>query len=125
MNMIEVIKEKTCWLIGAVLITIPLLACYPILRLLGLSAIIASIATVCLSGVAYLLLVLYVKPFLLRTLPFTRPKAPTQFLMDGLKQVATSLQVEKGPSYTSTTNWEFDSSNTYRVREHNSNWIYS
>ena len=38
MNMMEIIREKTLWLIGAVSITIPLLACYPILKSLGLSS---------------------------------------------------------------------------------------
>ena len=58
MNMIELIKEKTLWLIGAVLITIPLIACYPILRLLGFSAKIGTVVTVCLSIIAYIFLVI-------------------------------------------------------------------
>ena len=48
MNIRKIIKEKTLRLIGLVLITIPLMAFYPILLYLGLSVKIAAIATVCL-----------------------------------------------------------------------------
>ena len=75
MNMIELIKEKTLRLIGLVLITIPLMACYPILLYLGLSQQISTIATVLLSGIAYILLVTRIEPFSRQILPFTRPKA--------------------------------------------------
>ncbi len=75
MNLTEMIKEKTVWLTGAVLITIPLMACYPILRTLGISEKGGEIATVCLSGIVYILLVTRVEPFLRRMLPFIRSKA--------------------------------------------------
>lgn len=75
MNMIETIKQKTLRLIGLVLITIPLMGCYPILLYLGLSQRISTIATVLLSGTAYILLVALIEPLLRRILPFIRPKA--------------------------------------------------
>lgn len=74
MNMIEIIKQKTLRLIGLVLITIPLMACYPILLYLGLSQRISTIATVLLSGAAYILLVTHIEPVLRRILPFMRLK---------------------------------------------------
>lgn len=70
MSMIEVIREKTLWLIGVVLITIPLMVCYPILLYLGLSQQISTIITVFLSGAAYILLVPRIEPVLRRRLPF-------------------------------------------------------
>lgn len=75
MNLTEVIKQKTLRLIGLVLITIPLMACYPTLCLLGFSGRISTIATVLLSGAAYILLVTRIEPLLRRMLPFIRPKA--------------------------------------------------
>ncbi len=79
MNMIETIKENTLWLIGAVLITIPLIACYPILLYIGLSIKIATIAMVCLSIIAYILLVTRIEPLLGRMLPFLSSKTQTKF----------------------------------------------
>lgn len=73
--MIVLIKEKTLRLIGLVLITIPLMTCYSILLYLGLSQRISTIATVLLSGAAYILLITCIEPFLRRMLPFIRPKA--------------------------------------------------
>lgn len=75
MNMIETIKQKTLRLISLVLITIPLMACYPILLYLGLSIKIATITTTCLSGIAYILLLTRIEPVLHRILPFMRPKS--------------------------------------------------
>lgn len=75
----ELIKEKTLWLIGAVLVTIPLMACYPILRILGISEKSGTIVTVCLSGVAYILLVTRIEPFLRKILPFMQSKAQNEF----------------------------------------------
>ena len=68
-------KEKTLGLIGLVLITIPLMACYPILLYLGLSQRISTIITVLLSGAAYILLVTRIEPVLRRMLPFMHSKA--------------------------------------------------
>ena len=75
MKVVKLIKEKTLRLIGLVLITIPLMACYPILLYLGLSQRISTIVTVLLSGAAYILLVIRIEPFLRQILPFTRSKA--------------------------------------------------
>ena len=72
MNMRETIKEKTLRLIGLILITIPLMTCYPILLHLGVSIEIATIATACLSGIAYILLVIRIEPRLRQILPFKR-----------------------------------------------------
>ena len=74
MKVIETIKENTLWLIGAVLITIPLIACYPILLYIGLSVKVATIATVCLSIIAYILSVTLIEPFLGRMVPFLSSK---------------------------------------------------
>ena len=70
MNMIETIKQETLRLIGLVLITIPIMAYYPILRFLDFSSKIATVATACLSGVGYVLLVTHIELFLSRVLPF-------------------------------------------------------
>lgn len=126
MNVIELIKEKTLWLIGAVLITIPLLACYPILRLLGLSERVTSIATVCLTGVAYILLVTCIKPFLRKILPFIRSKAPDEFSAVVLKRGGTGIQIVKGPS-SSLSDSELDVIflNANIVRDLRGNWMHS
>ena len=79
MNIIETLKQQTLRLIGLLLITISLMACYPILLHLGLSIKIAVIFTVCLSGIAYVLLVTHIEPFLCRTLPFMQSKAQNEF----------------------------------------------
>ena len=79
MNLTEMIKQKTLRLIGLVLITIPLMACYPTLRLLGFSGGISTIATVLLSGIAYILLVTCIEPFLRKILPFMQPKPQHKF----------------------------------------------
>ena len=75
MNMIELVKEKTLRLIGLVLITIPLMACYPMLLYLGLSQRISTIAVVLLSGAAYILLITRIEPVLRRMLSFIHSKA--------------------------------------------------
>ena len=126
MNVIELIKEKTLWLIGAVLITVPLLACYPILRFLGLPEKIASIATVCLTGVAYILLVTCIKPFLRKILPFIRSKASDGFSAVVLKRGGTGIQIVKGPS-SSLSDSELDVifSNANIVRDLRGNWTHS
>lgn len=126
MNIIELIKEKTLWLIGAVLITIPLLVCYPILRLLGLPERVASIATVCLTGVAYILLVTCIKPFLRKILPFIRSKAPDEFSAVVLKRGGTGIRIVKGPS-SSLSDSELDVifSNANIVRDLRGNWLHS
>lgn len=126
MNMIELIKEKTLWLIGAVLITIPLIACYPILRLLGFSAKIGTILTVCLSIIAYISLVIRIEPFLRKTLPFIQTKAQDEFSAAILKRGSPGIQILKGPSSslrTSELNVPF--SNTNIARNLRGNWTHS
>ena len=127
MNMIEIIKEKTLWLIGAVLITIPLLACYPILKFLGLSSKIATIVTACLSGIAYILLVTYIQPFLRKILPFIQTKAQDEFSAAILKRGSAGIQILlKGPSSSlSTSELNVPFSNTNIVRDLRGNWIHS
>ncbi len=126
MNMIEIVKEKTLWLIGAVLITIPLIACYPILRLLGFSAKIGTVVTVCLSIIAYILLVIRIEPFLRKTLPFIQTKAQDEFSAAILKHGSTEIQILKGPS-SSLSNSELNVPflNTNIVRDLRGNWIHS
>ena len=126
MNMIETIKEKTLRLIGLVLITIPLMACYPILLYLGLSVKIAVIVTVCLSGVAYILLVIRIEPFLRKILPFIQTKAQGEFSAVILKRGSVGIEILKGPSSSLITS-ELDApfSNTNIVRDLRGNWIHS
>ncbi len=126
MNMIELIKEKTLWLIGAVLITIPLIACYPILRLLGFSGKIGTIVTVCLSIIAYILLVIRIEPFLRKILPFIQTKAQDEFSAAILKRGSTGIQILKGPSSSlSTSELDVPFLNTNIVRDLRGNWIHS
>ena len=126
MNMIEIIKEKTLWLIGAVLITVPLIACYPILRLLGFSAKIGTVVTVCLSIIAYIFLVIRIEPFLRKTLPFIQTKAQDEFSAAILKHGSIGIKILKGPS-SSLNISELDAifSNTNIVRTPKGNWIHS
>lgn len=126
MNMIEIIKEKTLWLIGAVLITIPLIACYPILRLLGFSAKIGTVVTVCLSIIAYILLVIRIEPFLRKTVPFIQTKARDEFSAAILKRRSTGIQILKGPgSSLSASELDVPFLNTNIVRDLRGNWIHS
>lgn len=125
MNMMETIKEKTLRLIGLVLITIPLMACYPILLYLGLSTKIAIIAIVCLSGIAYILLIIRIEPFLRRILPFIQSKPPCEFSAAILKREGTGIQIVKGPSsHLNVDKLETIFSNTNIVRNLRSNWIH-
>lgn len=126
MNMIELIKEKTLWLIGAVLITIPLMACYPILRLLGFSAKIGTIVTVCLSIIAYILLVIRIEPFLRKILPFIQTRAQDEFSAVILKHEGIGIQIVKGPSsHLSNSELNVPFLNTDIVRDLRGNWIHS
>ena len=126
MNMIELVKGKTIWLIGAVLITIPLMACYPILLYLGLSVKIATITTACLSGVAYVLLVTRIEPFLRKILPFIQAKVPDEFSATILKRSSTGFQIVKGPSsYLGSDESGVIFSDTNVVRYFRGSWIHS
>ena len=126
MNIRKIIKEKTLRLIGLVLITIPLMAFYPILLYLGLSVKIAAIATVCLSGTGYILLVIRIEPFLRKILPFIQAKAPDQFSAAILKRGSTGIQILKGPSSSlSTSELDVVFSKTNIVRTPKGNWIHS
>ena len=125
MNLIETLKEKTLRLIGLILITIPLMACYPILLYLGLSQQISIIAMVLLSGAAYVLLVTRIEPFLLQMLPFVRPKIENKFSAAKLKGGITSTHVGKSLLYTGAIELDFEPPNTYAVRMYSGNWIHS
>ncbi|MDE0553654.1 MAG: hypothetical protein OXI24_05535 [Candidatus Poribacteria bacterium] len=126
MNMIETMKEKTLRLIGLVLITIPLMACYPILLYLGLSVKIAAIVTVCLSGVAYILLVIRIEPFLRKILPFIQTKGQGEFSAAILKRGSVGIEILKGPSSSLiTSELDVPFSNTNTVRDLRGNWIHS
>ena len=124
--MIELVKEKTLRLIDLVLITIPLMACYPILLYLGLSQRISIIATVLLSGVAYILLVTRIEPFLREILPFIQTRAQDEFSAALLKHEGIGIQIVKGPS-SHLSNGELNVAflNTNIVRDLRGNWIHS
>ena len=125
MNKIEIIKEKTLWLIGAVLITIPLIACYPILLYLGLSIKIATIATACLSGVVYILLVTRIEPFLRKILPFIQAKVPDKFSATIIERSSKGFQIVKGPSsYLEASKSNVVFSDTNIVRYLKGSWIH-
>ena len=110
MNIRGTIKEKTLRLIGLILITIPLMACYPILLYLGLSIKIATIATACLSGIAYIFLVIRIEPLLRQILPFIRAKTPDEF-----SAVTFKLDITLDITF----------SNTNIARDLRGNWIHS
>lgn len=125
MNMRETIKEKTLRLIGLILITIPLMACYPILLHLGLSIKITTIVTVCVSIIAYIMLVTRIEPFLPKVLPFLAPKILTKFTSAKFKFDNADLQMPQGPSsYPGVNEIDilFPSNN---VRNSRGNWIHS
>lgn len=125
MNIIKTIKENTCWLIGAVLITIPLMVCYPVLLYLGLSIKIATIATVCLSIIAYILLVTRIEPLLGRMLPFLNPKTQTEFTSEKLEMVSIDIQKAQGPnSFPGVSELDILSSNNV-IRNFRGNWVHS
>ena len=126
MSITETLKEKTLRLIGLVLITIPLMACYPMLLYLGSSQRVAIIATVLLSGAAYILLVTRIEPILRRALPFIRTKTQDEFSAAILKRNGTELQIIKGPSSPlSGSELRLTFSNTNIVRDFRGNWIHS
>ena len=123
MNMMQTIKEKTLRLVGLVLITIPLMACYPILLYLGLSTKIATITIVCLSGIAYILLIIRIEPLLLRILPFIQTKAQDEFSAAILKHEGIGIQIVKGPSsHLSAEELDATFSNINIVRSLRGNW---
>ena len=99
MKMIETIKENTLWLIGAVIITIPLIVCYPILLYIGLSVKIATIITVCLSIIAYILLVTRIEPLLGRILPFLSLKTQEESAWEELE--LRNIDTQKAQSLNS------------------------
>ncbi|MYC76955.1 hypothetical protein F4X10_14415 [Candidatus Poribacteria bacterium] len=125
MNMIEIIREKTLWLIGAVSITIPLLACYPILKFLGLSSKVATIATACLSGIAYIFLVTYIQPFLRKILPLIRSKATDESSALISKRSGLGLQIIKDPSsYFRASELDVTFSNVNIARDLRGDWTH-
>ena len=125
MNIIKTIKENTCWLIGAVLITIPLLVCYPTLLYLGFSVKIATIAMICLSIIAYILLVTRIEPLLGRMLPFLNPKTQTEFTSGKLELGSIDIQKVQGPnSFPGVSELDILSSNNV-VRNFRGDWVHS
>ena len=126
MNMRETIKEKTLRLIGLILITIPLMTCYPILLYLGLSIKIATIATACLSGIAYILLVIRIEPLLRQILPFIRAKTPDKFSADTPKREGAGIRIIKlSNTYLSANQLDIALSNTNIARDLRGNWTHS
>ena len=125
MNIRETIKEKTLRLIGLILITIPLLVCYPTLLHLGFSVKIATIVTVCLSIIAYILLVTRIEPLLGRMLPFLNPKTQTEFTSEKLELGSIDIQKAQSPnSFSGVSELDILSSNNV-VRNLRGNWISS
>ena len=125
MNIIEKIKEKTLRLIGLILIAIPLMLCYPILLYIGMSVEIASIATVCLTIITYILLVTHIEPLLGRMLPFLCPKTKTDFIPEKSKTVDTCLQIaQEQSSYVGISELDKFLSDV-SARESKGNWVYS
>lgn len=125
MNIIEKIKEKTLRLIGLILIAIPLMVCYPTLLYIGMSVEIASIATVCLTIIAYILLVTHIELLLGRMLPFLALKTKTDFIPEKSKTVDTYLQIAQEPSsYVGISDLETLLTDV-TARETKGNWVYS
>ena len=125
MNIRETIKEKTLRLIGLILITIPLLVCYPTLLHLGFSVKIATIATVCLSIIAYILLVTRIEPLLGRMLPFLNPKTQTEFTSEKLELGSIDTQKAQGPNlFPGVSELDILSSNNV-IRNFRGNWVHS
>ncbi len=125
MKMIETIKENTLWLIGAVLITIPLIVCYPILLYIGLSVKIATIVTVCLSIITYILLVTRIEPFLGRMFPFLGPKTQEEFTSAKLELGSIDIQKAQSPnSFSIEIELNILSSNN-TIRNLKGNWVHS
>lgn len=107
MKITDMIKHSLVRLVGLVLITIPLIACYPIMVFLGLPTPSSAIATACLTAVAYFWLIRRVEPilrrvlslelvplmllvaiFLLRFLPFESPKIQENLEENRHKRIA-------------------------------------
>ena len=96
------------------------------MRLLGLSVNIATIATACLSGIGYILLVTHIEPFLRRVLPFTRTKMPDKFSTVIRKHSETGPQIIKGPSlHPEVGELDVTSFNPNIMRDPKGNWIHS
>ena len=125
MNIRETIKEKTLRLIGLILITIPLMACYPVMLYLGLSIKIATIVTVCLSIIAYILLVTRIEPLLGRMLPFLNPRTQTEFTSENLELGSIDVQKAQGPnSFPGVSELDILSSNNV-IRNFRGDWVHS
>ncbi len=124
MKMIETIKENTLWLIGAVLITIPLIGCYPILLYIGLSVEIATIVMVCLSIMTYILLITRIEPLLGRMLPFLSSTTQKEFSSAKLELGSIDTQKAQGPnSYPAVSKLDILSSNK-AIRNFRGSWVH-
>ncbi len=123
MNMIEILKRKTLRLIGLLLCLIPVMACYPILYFLGCSATVATLTTVLFSGVAYILLLTRIEPFLRKILPFARPKSWNESEAAGLRGHVTDYVV-KGPSlYIGRSGLDVNVSMPRDAKGRGGNWV--
>ena len=112
MKIMDMIKHNLVRLVGLILITIPLLACYPIMVVLGLPTPISVIATACLTVIAYFGMICRVEPvlrrvlslelvplmllvviFLLRFLPFESPKIKENLEENRHKRITTKKSI--------------------------------
>ena len=125
MDLIEMIKQKTLRLLGLVLIAVPLIACYTILRILNVSANITMIVTVCLSGIVYFLLVTRIEPLLSRMLPFLSSKTQTEFTSAKLELRSIDIQKAQSPnSFPTVSRFDILRSNNV-IRNFRGNWVHS
>lgn len=125
MNIRETIKEKTLRLIGLILIVIPLMACYPLLFYIGLSVKISTIITVCLSIIAYILLVTRIEPLLGSMLPFLSPITQTEFTSAELKMGSIDVRKVHSPNSFSTVSKLDIRSSQNAIRNLKGNWAHS
>lgn len=125
MDLIEMIKQKTLRLLGLVLIAVPLIACYTILRILNVSANITMIVTVCLSGIVYLLLVTHIEPLLGCMLPFLSFKTQTKFISAKLELGSIDTQKSQSPNSFSTVSELDILSSKNVIRNLKGNWVHS
>ena len=98
MNMIETLKQETLRFMALLLCLISATACYTVLRLLGGSATVATLATVLFSGVAYVLLLTRIEAFLRNILPFFQPKPRNGFEAANRRLEHSDNDVAKGPN---------------------------
>ena len=124
MNMIETLKQETLRFIALLLCLIPVTACYTVLRLLGCSATVATLATVLFSGVAYVLLLTRIEAFLRDILPFFRPKPLNGFEAANRRLEHSDNDVAKGPNlYADGNKLEGGISVVHGARGRGGGWV--